>query len=69
MERAKYIDENTKSTYLYCPSFEERIVRAKIQREKTEYGYNEDGTYGLIVVEPEKILEPACSIIHSVNRT
>ena len=57
-EKAKYIAENTKSTYLYCPSLEERIIPAKIQREKTEYGYNEDGTYGLIVVEPEKILEP-----------
>ena len=57
-EKAKYIAENTKSTYLYCPSLEEKIVPAKIQWEKTEYGYNEDGTYGLIVVEPEKILEP-----------
>ena len=58
-EKAKYIAENTKSTYLYCPSFEERIVPAKIQREKTEYRYNKDTyTNDVIVVEPEKILEP-----------
>ena len=57
-EKAKYIAENTESTYLYCPSLEERIIKAKIQREKTEYGRKADGTYGSIIVEPEKILEP-----------
>ena len=57
-EKTKYIAENTESTYLYCPSLEERIIKAKIQREKTEYGIKADGTYGSIIVEPEKILEP-----------
>ena len=56
--KAKYIAENTKSTYLYCPSLAEEIVAVKMQYEKTEYGYKADGTYGLMVVVPEKILEP-----------
>ena len=62
-EKAKYIAENTKSTYLYCPSLNERIVKAKIEPEKKCESERSDGG-GLFSSDkpctamPEKILEP-----------
>ena len=62
-EKARYIAENTKSTYLYCPSLNERIVKAKIEPEKKCESERSDGG-GLFSSDkpctamPEKILEP-----------
>ena len=62
-EKARYIAENTKSTYLYCPSLNERIVKANIDPEIKCESERSDGG-GLFSSDkpctamPEKILEP-----------
>ena len=57
-EKATYLAENTTSTYLYCPSLKEKIIRAKIKPEVNKYEQQADGQWGYTIVEPEKILEP-----------
>ena len=57
-EKATYLAENTTSTYLYCPSLEENIIRAKIKPAVNKYEVQADGQWGYTLVEPEKILEP-----------
>ena len=57
-EKATYLAENTTSTYLYCPSLQEKIIRAKIEPAEEVFEKQADGEYGYTIVKPEKILEP-----------
>ena len=57
-QKTTYLAENTTSTYLYCPSLEEKIIRAKIRPAVKDYELQADGQLVQYIVEPEKILEP-----------
>lgn len=57
-QKTTYLAENTTSTYLYCPSLREKIIRAKIRPAVKDYELQADGQLVQYIVEPEKILEP-----------